>query len=124
MTRISREDGFTIGELMISTTIVLMITAAALTTFQNGIMVNDSASQMADANQNLRAGVNQLIKDLMQAGRIIGPEGIPVPTGSGAASIRRPAPPNTTMNFNLATTTNLPDITTGFGLGPVVNNVA
>lgn len=123
MQKLRRQEGFTIPELMISTTILLIITGAALTTFQNALMVNDSASQMADANQNLRAGVNQLIKDIMQAGRIIGPEGIPVPTGTGVTPIARPAPPNTTMNFNLTTTTNLPDITTGFGIGPVINNV-
>ena len=68
---------------MISTTILLVLTGAALSTFQNALMVNDSASQLADANQNLRAGMNQLIKDVMQAGRIIGPEGIPVPNGAG-----------------------------------------
>ncbi len=121
MTRLSREHGFTLTELLISTAIMLMLTGAALTTFQNGIMVNDTASQLADANQNLRAGMNQMIKDIMQAGRIIGPEGVPVPTGGGATPIQRPAPPGTTMTFNLATTTNLPDITTGYQLGPAVN---
>ena len=63
-------------------------------------MVNDSAAQLADANQNLRAGTNQLIKDIMQAGRIIGPEGIPVPSGVGVSPINRPGPPDTTLTFN------------------------
>ncbi len=121
---LKREGGFTIPELMISTTILLVLTGAALSTFQNALMVNDSASQLADANQNLRAGMNQLIKDVMQAGRIIGPEGIPIPNGAGAQLIQRPSPPNTTMNFNTTTTTNLPDITTGYTLGPVINGVA
>jgi len=121
---LKREGGFTIPELMISTTILLVLTGAALSTFQNELMVNDSAAQLADANQNLRAGMNQLIKDVMQAGRIIGPEGIPIPNGAGAQLIQRPSPPNTTMNFNTTTTTNLPDITTGYTLGPVINGVA
>ena len=81
---LKREGGFTIPELMISTTILLLLTGAALSTFQNALMVNDSASQLGDADQNLRAGMNQLIKDVMQAGRIIGPEGIPIPNGAGA----------------------------------------
>ena len=56
---------------------MLLVTGAALTTFRNALMINDSAAQLADANQNLRAGTNQLIRDLMLAGRIIGPEGDP-----------------------------------------------
>lgn len=121
MSKILREDGMTISELMISTTVLLTLVGSALTTFQGAMTMNESATQMADANQNLRAGVNQLVKDFMQAGRIIGPEGIPVPNGPGAAAISRPAPPATSMTFNVATTTNLPDITTGFQLGPTVN---
>lgn len=117
----SREHGFTLTELMISVTVVLVLIGSALTTFQQALMVNDTATQLADANQNLRAGVNQMIKDFMQAGRIIGPEGIPVPTGAGSVAITRPAPPSQSMTFNVATTTNLPDITTGYHIGPIVN---
>lgn len=124
MPRLSHEHGFTITELLVSTTIMLILSGAALTTFQNAIMVNETASQLADANQNLRAGMNQMIKDFMQAGRIIGPEGIPVPSGTGAQAIRRPAPPGSSMTFNVSTTnTNLPDITTGYMLGPEINGV-
>ena len=47
---------------------MLLMTGAALTTFQNALTVNDSAAQLGDANQNLRAGTNQMIRDLMQAG--------------------------------------------------------
>ncbi len=88
----SREDGFTLVELLVSITIMLLVTGAALTTFKNGLTINDSAAQLGDANQNLRAGTNQLIRDLMQAGRIIGPEGIPLPTGAGVQAFARPGP--------------------------------
>jgi hypothetical protein len=121
--RLSREDGFTISELLVTSTILMLTMGAALTTFKNGLAVNDTGSQLSDSNQNLRAGTNQLMRDLMQAGRIIGPEGIPVPTGTGVA-INRPAPPGIVLTFNLATTTNLPDITTGSGLGPTINGQA
>ena len=119
----TREDGFTLIELMIGTVIMLLVIGSALTTFENALAVNDSSSQMADANQNLRAGMNQLIRDVMQAGRIIGPEGIPVPLGNGIG-ITRPGPPGMGLTFDLTTTTNLPDITTGYMLGPVINGVA
>jgi type II secretory pathway pseudopilin PulG len=121
MSNFTREDGFTLAELMISMGVLLLVTAGALTTFQTSLTINDSAAQMADANQNLRAGVNQLIKDFMQAGRVIGPGGIPIPNGTGVTGITRPAPPNRSMTFDVTTTTNLPDITTGYQLGPSIN---
>ena len=122
MPRISRDDGFTLTELLVATTIMLLVTGAALGTFQSGLTMNESSSQMADANQNLRAGTNQLIRDIMQAGRIIGPEGVPIPSGTGAQPVNRPSPPGgASLVFDVATTTNLPDITTGYELGPLVN---
>src|SRR5581483_5140628 len=74
-------------------------------------------------NQNLRAGTNQLIRDVMQAGRIIGPGGIPMPAG-GAQPFLRPGPvPGLTFNLILdpSNTMNLPSITTGYQLGPTIN---
>jgi hypothetical protein len=122
---ISRQDGFTISEMMISTTIMLLVVGAALTTFKNGLMINDSAAQMADANQNLRAGTNTLIRDLMMAGRIIGAEGIAMPTGAGVVAFSRPGPPGSSLTFVLTTDDidvmlNLPSITTGDNLGPMI----
>lgn len=115
------EHGFSLTELMVTTTITLVITGAALGSFRQGLSMSDHAAQFADVNQNLRAGVNQMVKDLMQAGRIIGPEGVPIPSGAGAAPVRRPAPPGVTLTFDTASTTNMPDITTGYAIGPTVN---
>src|SRR3954464_222198 len=119
MRNLSREHGFTLTEMMVPTAVVLMVLAGALSTFRNAVAINDSASQLSDANQNLRAGTNQLIRDLMQAGRIIGPEGIPVPTGAGVQSFARPGP-SSSLTFNVVvdadTTLNLPSITTGYQL--------
>jgi prepilin-type N-terminal cleavage/methylation domain-containing protein len=129
MKNFGRENGFSLIELMVSMTIMLIIIGGALTTFQSAVTLSESAAQIADANQNLRAGTNQLIRDVMQAGRIIGPEGIPVPNGAGAGPISRPGPPPpaSALTFTLAagsTTLNLPDISTGSALGPAVNGVA
>jgi len=122
---LSREDGFTITELMVSMAITLIVTSAALTTFQNAVQINDSASQLADANQNLRAGTNTLIRDLLMAGRIIGAEGVSMPSGAGVKNFNRPGPTGATLTFPLIvdddTTKNLPSITTGYQLGPTIN---
>jgi type II secretory pathway pseudopilin PulG len=122
MRNLSREEGFSITEMMVSTAVVLLVLAGALTTFRNALAINDTASQLADANQNLRAGTNQLIRDLLMAGRLIGTEGISMPTGPGL-TFARPGP--VAMNFDMVAdgdpTLQLPSISTGFQLGPIIN---
>jgi type II secretory pathway pseudopilin PulG len=126
VTNLAREEGFTLTELLISATIMLLVTGAALTTFKNALNVNETAGQLADANQNLRAGTNQLVRDLMMAGRIIAGGGVPVPSGNGVSAINRPSPPGgTTLTFSLVADAdgvmNLPSITHGYQLGPTIN---
>ena len=122
MHNLRREAGFTLTEMLVSTTVVLLVMGGALTTFKNALAINDSASQLADANQNLRAGTNQLVRDLLMAGRIIGTEGIAMPTGTGI-TFARPGPTN--LNFDLLADTDptlqLPSISTGYHLGPAIN---
>ena len=123
MPHLSRQDGFTITEMMVSTAVVLMVLAGALTTFRNALAINDSAAQLADANQNLRAGTNQLVRDLLMAGRIIGAAGVSMPTGAGITYLR-PGP--VALNFDMISdndsTLQLPSISTGYQLGPTINN--
>jgi prepilin-type N-terminal cleavage/methylation domain-containing protein len=122
---LSRDDGFSLAELMISTTIMLLIVSAALTTFKNALDINDAAGQVADSSQNLRAGTNQLVRDLMMAGRVIAGAGVPVPNGSGATAIARPGPPGSSLTFDFVAdddgTLNLPSIATGYQLGPTIS---
>jgi len=122
MRNLSREHGFTLTEMMVSTAVVLMVLAGALSTFRNALAINDSAAQLADANQNLRAGTNQLIRDLLMAGRLIGTEGISMPTGPGV-TFARPGP--VAMNFDMVAdgdpTLQLPSISSGYQLGPIIN---
>jgi hypothetical protein len=122
----SREDGFTISELLVSTTVMLLVISGALTTFKNAVQINDAASQLGDSSQNLRAGTNTLIRDLMMAGRIFGAEGVALPTCGGAQPFNRPGPAGgtfATINVD-GTSMNLPSITTGAGLGPVIKGSA
>lgn len=121
MRNLSRQDGFTLVEMMVSTAVVLLVLGGALTTFRNALAINDTASQLADANQNLRAGTNTLIRDVLMAGRLIGTEGIAMPTGPGIV-FARPGPTN--LNFDMVadgnSTLQLPSITSGYHLGPKI----
>src|SRR5476649_736462 len=96
----SREDGFTLTELLISTTIMLLVLSTAMTTFKNAVGMNQAATQTADANQNLRAGLNLIVRDLLQAARGIPTGGIPIPSGAGSTPINRPSAPGQAMFFN------------------------
>jgi hypothetical protein len=123
--QLSRENGFTITELLVSTTIMLLVAGATLTTFKNGLDINDTAAQIGDANQNLRAGSTQLVRDLMMAGRIIANGGVPAPSGAGAVAIARPGPTGSSLTFSFVAdddgTLMIPAITTGYQLGPTIN---
>ena len=116
------ESGFSLVELMTATTISLIVIGTAMATFKDAISMNDTATNLADASQNLRGGTNFLVKDLTSAGRQIPIGGIPIPSGAGANPILRPSPPGTPRNFDNTTQTTLTSITTGEGLGPVVDN--
>jgi hypothetical protein len=126
--RILSDDGFTVTELLVTSVIMLLVVGGALTTFQHALDINDMAGQIGDANQNLRAGSNQLIKDLMMAGRVIAADGIPIPNGGGASAIRRPGPPGMSLTFSLVADDDgnleLPAITPGYQLGPTVNGAS
>ena len=82
MLNISRQDGFTLSEMLVSTAVLLLVTGTTLTTMKNAVMINDAAGQLGDSSQNIRAGTNLLIRDLMMAGRIFGAEGVAMPNGN------------------------------------------
>ncbi len=125
MPKITSEHGFTISELLVALALTLVVTGTALTTFKNALNINETAGQLADANQNLRAGTNQLVRDLMMAGRIIAGGGVPAPSGNGVLAINRPGPPGQTLTFQLVAdddgVLNIPSITHGYQLGPTIN---
>ncbi len=133
MIKTSGDDGFTITELLVATTVMLLVIGAVLTTFKNAVQMDDAASgSWPTSTQNPEGtGTNLLIRDLMMAGRVIGAEGVPLPTCSGEAQFARPGPVsayfNTVsvdVNDNVpggSYTMNLPSITTGSQQGPTIH---
>jgi len=120
---LSREDGFTLVELMTSSVLTLLLLAGAVTTFQNALSLNTAGQQIADSSQNLRSGANLLIHDLMQAGRKIPTGGIPIPNGAGATPINRPSPPGGPVyTFDNVANPNLMTVISGSQMGPVVGS--
>jgi hypothetical protein len=69
---------------------------------------------MSDVNENLRAAVNMVSRDLSQAGQNIPVGGIPIPS-SGGTAINRPGPTGTPA-FPTSTT-NISAVTPGYQMG-------
>ena len=58
----------------------------------------------------------------LQAARGIPTGGIPIPSGSGSTAINRPGPAGSNLTFDNTTSTTLPAIVPGQGLGPTVSS--
>jgi Tfp pilus assembly protein PilW len=104
--------------------ISLLILGGALTAFMSAMAINETAALVSDASQNLRAGTNLLVRDLLQAGRGIPIGGIPIPSGAGSAEILRPGPPGSALKFDNIAATTLPALVPGAALGPEIDGRA
>ena len=115
------DSGFTLVELLLASMLTVVVMGVAFSTFSNALQLNESVVNLTDASQNLRAGTNLLVRDLLQAGRHVDIGGIPIPSGPTAEAVHRPGPDGTSYAFdNEEAGTTLSAITTGAGLGPTV----
>ena len=116
-----REHGFSLIEVMVATTIVLVIMAATLGTLTSALQATQAITLMADTQENLRAGMNYMVRDILQTGEGIPQGGITIPNTAGASAVNRPGPGTPAVSFGTFnnTWTALPAITSGFQLGPI-----
>jgi hypothetical protein len=116
------ESGTTLLELLAATAISLVVIGTAMTTFKDALGMTNVATNLADASQNLRGGINLLIRDLSEAGRGIPTGGIPIPSGAGTGPINRPSPPGMAYTFDNVAATTLTALVTGGTKGPTIDN--
>lgn len=115
------ESGFTLVELLLASMLTMVVMGVAFSTFRDALAVNEAVVNLSDASQNLRAGTNLLVRDLLQAGRGIDIGGVPIPSGPTAAAVYRPGPAGASYTFaNAEAGVTLTAIVTGDGLGPTV----
>ncbi len=115
------EHGFSVVEALISTTLTLIVLGWALSSLNNSLGANNQAAQIADLEQNLRAGINLLVSDFINAGWSIPIGGLPIPSGMGVDRVVRPGPPDAILNFNTET---IAAVNPGPQLGPDWNGRA
>ncbi|HKW57967.1 MAG TPA: prepilin-type N-terminal cleavage/methylation domain-containing protein [Candidatus Acidoferrum sp.] len=93
-----KQAGFTLIEFMIAMGVTLVALAATMAAFKDALDTNQNVSLKSDVSDNVRAGMNLIEQDLLQAGEGIPTGGIPIPytpgpptcLGSGGAPINRP----------------------------------
>jgi len=115
-----REKGFTLIEVLVAITVLSLVVAVTLSTLTNAIHATEAVSLMADTQQNLRAGLNYMVRDFLQTGEGIPLGGITIHNTGGTSAMQRPGPgtPGTSFGTFNTTWTALPAIITGYQLGP------
>jgi prepilin-type N-terminal cleavage/methylation domain-containing protein len=123
-----KQSGFTIIEMMVAMAVALIALAATVAAFRDSANTNQRVSLKSDISDNLRAGMNFIQQDLIQAGTGIPVGGVAIPnTGTpgsgcvgGVSSVNRPALVASSLTFPICNTT-LPAVEPGDGLGNTIN---
>jgi prepilin-type N-terminal cleavage/methylation domain-containing protein len=111
-----RQAGFTLLEVMVATTLMLIILAVTMGTLTDAIHATEGVTLIADTQQNLRAGMGYIVRDLVQAGEGLPQTGITLPNSSGVSAVNRPGPAG--IGTFPTSWTVLPVISPGYRIGP------
>ncbi len=84
MERKETKRGFTLVELLVAMALGLLVMAAMASLFKTGLNSTMLVTQRAETQQNMRAAVDLMVKDISMAGAGLPSGGIQLPTGSGA----------------------------------------
>ncbi len=120
-----RDAGFSLLEVLVATALMVVIVGTTLRALTDANHANEAVTLMADSQQNLRAAMNYMTKDIVEAGEGLPQGGIPIPNSvtllnpnpAVASTVNRPGPIGGPATFppNFVT---LPAVTDGAGLGP------
>jgi prepilin-type N-terminal cleavage/methylation domain-containing protein len=113
-----RQRGFTLIELMVSMSIVVSVVAIATDALMQAEHVTSMVAYQANTQENLRAGMHFMVRDLMQAGEGIPQGGISLPYTATSAVNR----PGTATTFPTSYIT-VPAITPGSQIGQLATSI-
>jgi type II secretory pathway pseudopilin PulG len=128
-----KKSGFTMVELIIGMAVTMVALSAAVLMFRDSTRANTNVTQTSDMSDNMRAGLNLIVQDLIQTGTGIPTGGISIPNtpdaagcNTGAKVNRPPTVLNLTFNgpnsSNVGCNVILPAIEPGENLGPTVTS--
>ena len=95
-----REAGFSLIEVLVATAVMVAITGATLSMLTDAIHANEGVTLLADSQENLRAAMNYMVKDIVEAGEGLPQGGITIPnavttgnpTPAVPSAVNRPGP--------------------------------
>jgi prepilin-type N-terminal cleavage/methylation domain-containing protein len=113
-----RQKGFTLVEVLVSVSLMLVVLGVTLGSLTSAIHATEAITLMADTQENLRAGLNYMVRDFLQTGEGIPQGGLTIPNSGtpGVSALNRPGPALGTFTTSW---TSLPAITAGYQLGPL-----
>jgi prepilin-type N-terminal cleavage/methylation domain-containing protein len=82
------ERGFTLLELMVSMAVGLIVMASIAGLFKTGMDSAILVTQRAETQQNMRAAIDLMVKDISMAGAGLPSGGIQLPTGAGSTATK------------------------------------
>jgi len=113
-----RKAGFSLLELMVSVSILVTVVGVALTMLIQAQHSYEAVTDMADVQENLRAAMLNLQRDILQTAEALPPTGLPYPQGGTAKTIPRPSPTGLAYTFpGPAVSTTINDVVTGASTG-------
>jgi prepilin-type N-terminal cleavage/methylation domain-containing protein len=123
-----RENGFTLIEMMVAMFIMIAVVAAATGAIIQAQHVSEAVALEGNVQENLRAGMHFIVRDLTQAGEGVPAAGISIPnTAGGVSNVVRPGTPVASIfedaSVPPSTYTTLPPVIPGNTLGSVVTTV-
>ncbi len=77
------QSGFSLFELLIAMSVGAVVVAAAVMLYQKSVAVSNIVTSRAELQSEMRGAMNQIARDLNQAGTGIPIGGIPIPSASG-----------------------------------------
>src|SRR3974390_2810871 len=83
MQKNNSKRGFTLLELMVSMAVGLIVMAAMASLFKTGLNSTTLVTQRAENQQNMRAAIDLMVKDISMAGAGLPSGGIQLPSGAG-----------------------------------------
>lgn len=119
----NRSNGFSFIELLTSIAILSLVMGAAIGALVQAQNATTAVALMANAQENLRVGVNFMTRDLTQAGEGMPPSGVFIPLNTaGNSNLNRPGTtPSTTFPTSY---TVLPIVTPGYEIGQDAKTVS
>jgi hypothetical protein len=121
--RAASAAGYSLAEFMVAMGVMTLVMGATMGGLADIIKGNDAVLQMTSMNTSLRAGMDLIVRDLLQVGSGLPPgHAITIPNGTGSSRIKIPGPPGTAFLTDSGATT-IGAVIPQAARGPIVNGV-